>query len=72
MIEQSVPERLPAPESGEQDKSEEVASAPMAPGDLVAKQRLDAVAGRIAGSGGLVLLLIVLITILMVTRPFGR
>ncbi|GIH12052.1 DUF2269 family protein [Rugosimonospora africana] len=72
MIEQIVPERLPAPESGEQNKTEEVAAPPMATGDLVAKQRLDAVAGRIAGSGGLVLLLIVLITILMVTRPFGR
>jgi uncharacterized membrane protein len=72
MIEQSVPERLPAPESGEQNKSEEVTGPPMAPGDVVAKQRLDGVAGRIAGSGGLVLLLIVLITILMVTRPFGR
>lgn len=39
--------------------------------ELVTKERLDAVAGRIAGSGGLVLLVIVVITVLMVTRPFG-
>ncbi|GAA5195215.1 hypothetical protein GCM10023322_61460 [Rugosimonospora acidiphila] len=71
MIEQSVPERLSAPGTGEPNKSEEEAS-PLPPAELATKQRLDAVAGRIAGSGGLVLLLIVVITILMVTRPFGR
>jgi uncharacterized membrane protein len=40
--------------------------------DLAAKERLASVAGRVAGSGALVLLIVVLITILMVTRPFGR
>lgn len=40
--------------------------------DLAAKERLDNVAGRVAGSGALVLLVVILITILMVTRPFGR
>jgi len=39
---------------------------------VAAKERLDNVAGRVAGSGALVLLIVVLITILMVTRPFGR
>lgn len=36
-----------------------------------AKERLDPLAGRIAGSGGLVTLVLVAITILMVTKPFG-
>jgi uncharacterized membrane protein len=40
--------------------------------DLAAKERLDNVAGRVAGSGALVLLVVILITILMVARPFGR
>jgi uncharacterized membrane protein len=40
--------------------------------DLAAKERLDYVAGRVVGSGALVLLIVVLITILMVTRPFGK
>jgi membrane glycosyltransferase len=40
--------------------------------DVAAKERLDNIAGRVAGSGALVLLIVVLITILMVTRPFGR
>jgi uncharacterized membrane protein len=40
--------------------------------DVAAKERLDNVAGRVVGSGALVLLIVVLITILMVTRPFGR
>lgn len=40
--------------------------------DLAAKERLNYIAGRVVGSGALVLLIVVLITILMVTRPFGR
>jgi hypothetical protein len=39
--------------------------------DLATKERLDAVAGRVAGSGALVLLCVAVITILMVVRPFG-
>jgi uncharacterized membrane protein len=59
--------------------------APIAPGpartesvtaptetDLLAKERLDNIAGRVIGSGTLVFALIVLITILMVVHPFGR
>jgi hypothetical protein len=40
--------------------------------ELVVKERLDNIAGRIAGSGGLVLLAAVLITVLMVSKPFGN
>jgi uncharacterized membrane protein len=40
--------------------------------DLALKERLDNVAGRVTGSGALVLLALVVITILMVTRPFGK
>nr|WP_275941381.1 hypothetical protein [Planosporangium flavigriseum] len=40
--------------------------------DLATKERLDNLAGRVAASGSLVFLLIVVITVLMVTRPFGR
>jgi uncharacterized membrane protein len=40
--------------------------------EVAAKERLDNVAGRVVGSGALVLLIVALITILMVTRPFGR
>jgi uncharacterized membrane protein len=40
--------------------------------DLLAKERLDNIAGRVTGSGTLVFALIVLITILMVVHPFGR
>jgi uncharacterized membrane protein len=39
--------------------------------DPVVKERLDNVAGRVAGAGMLVLILIVVIVVLMVTRPFG-
>ncbi len=39
--------------------------------ELVAKERLDQLAGRIAGSGGLVALAAVAITVLMVVKPFG-
>ena len=40
--------------------------------ELAAKERLDNIAGRVAGSGALVTAAIIIITILMVTRPFGR
>jgi uncharacterized membrane protein len=40
--------------------------------ELVAKEHLDNIAGRIAGSGGLVLLAAILITVLMVSKPFGN
>lgn len=40
--------------------------------DLALKQRLDTVAGRIAGSGGIVLLGLAIITVLMTLRPFGK
>jgi uncharacterized membrane protein len=40
--------------------------------DLVIKERLDNIAGRIVGSSVLVLVTIVLITILMTARPFGH
>jgi uncharacterized membrane protein len=40
--------------------------------DLATKERLDNIAGRVVGSGALVLVTVVIITILMVTRPFGR
>jgi uncharacterized membrane protein len=65
LIEQGMP-------GGQPDGGEPGTDAPAGSADALVRQRLDGVAGRIAGSGGLVLLLIVLITILMVTRPFGR
>jgi uncharacterized membrane protein len=40
--------------------------------EMVAKERLDSIAARIAGSGGLVLLAVIVITVLMVTKPFGN
>jgi hypothetical protein len=39
--------------------------------ELVAKERLDHLAGRIAASGGLVALAAVAITVFMVVKPFG-
>jgi hypothetical protein len=39
--------------------------------ELVAKERLDQLAGRIAASGGLVALAAVAITVFMVVKPFG-
>ncbi|MGC9667836.1 DUF2269 family protein [Planosporangium sp. 12N6] len=39
--------------------------------DLAAKERLDNLAGRVAGSGALVLVLTAVITVLMVVKPFG-
>jgi hypothetical protein len=40
--------------------------------DLATKERLDSIAARVVGSGALVLAIVVVITILMVVRPFGR
>lgn len=40
--------------------------------ELATRGRLDAVAGRIAGSGAIVLLGVAIITVLMATRPFGK
>jgi len=40
--------------------------------ELGTKEHLDRLAGRIAGSGGIVLLILALITILMAARPFGK
>jgi uncharacterized membrane protein len=49
------------------------ANEPPRPGaSEAARERLNGIAGRVIGSGALVLVLITLITILMVTRPFGR
>jgi uncharacterized membrane protein len=49
------------------DTAAEVAAASAA-----TRERLNGIAGRVIGSGALVLVLVALITILMVTRPFGR
>jgi uncharacterized membrane protein len=71
LIEQGAPGGQPTP-GREADRSEDTAPEPMGAGDVALKERLDNVSGRIAGSGLLVLLLLVAITVLMVTRPFGR
>jgi uncharacterized membrane protein len=70
MIEQGVLERPPAPagDDGEAPPPTLAASAT----DLATKERLDNLAGRVAGSGALVFVMVAVITILMVTRPFGR
>jgi F0F1-type ATP synthase assembly protein I len=57
--------------AGEVDETSPPAASATAT-DLATKERLDYVAGRVVGSGALVLLIVVLITILMVTRPFGK
>jgi uncharacterized membrane protein len=69
------PAPTPAPMAGEGDIEGDEPQAP--PGfDNIAgqatRERLNGIAGRVIGSGALVLLLIAAITILMVTRPFGR
>lgn len=67
MIEEGVlapavpdPEESPAP-------SQLTASA----AQMIAKERLDAIFGRVAGSGGLILLCIAAVTVLMAAKPFG-
>jgi uncharacterized membrane protein len=51
---------------------EAAATPDVAAANAAARERLNGIAGRVIGSGTLVLALITLITILMVTRPFGR
>jgi uncharacterized membrane protein len=70
MIEQGVLERPPAPAEGDGEAPPPTLAATAT--DLATKERLDNLAGRVAGSGTLVFVMIALITILMVTRPFGR
>lgn len=48
------------------------ATADAAAANAATRERLNGIAGRVIGSGALVLVLVALITILMVTRPFGR
>lgn len=66
LIDSGVPQR-PAVPSGDEAAPPVSATAT----DLAAKERLDAVAGRIGGSGTLVLLAVVALTVLMVVKPFG-
>lgn len=40
--------------------------------DLAAKERLDSIAARVVGSGALVLVIVCVIAVLMVVRPFGK
>ncbi len=71
LIEEGViepPPPTPAVE-GEEPKPATLAATA---GDLALKQRLDSVAGRVVGSGAVVLVLIAVITVFMVTRPFGK
>jgi hypothetical protein len=75
LIEASAVPEFPAPVAGEGDIEGDEPHEP--PGfDTVAgqatRERLSGIAGRVIGSGALVLLLIAVITILMVTRPFGH
>jgi uncharacterized membrane protein len=70
MIEQGVLERPPAATEGDGETPPPTLAATAT--DLATKERLDNLAGRVAGSGALVFVMIALITILMVTRPFGR
>ena len=47
-------------------------AADVAAANAATRERLSGIAGRVIGSGALVLVLVALITVLMVTRPFGR
>jgi hypothetical protein len=69
IIEQGVLERPPAAAVGDGDAPPPTFAATAT--DLATKERLDNLAGRVAGSGTLVFMMIAVITILMVTRPFG-
>jgi uncharacterized membrane protein len=69
IIEQGVLGRPPGADAGEEAPPPTLAATAT---DLAAKERLDNVAGRVVGSGALVLVTVVIITILMVVRPFGR
>lgn len=59
----------PAAEAPEEDAPATLAATAT---DLATKERLDGIAGRVVGSGALVLLIVCVITVLMVVRPFGR
>jgi len=50
----------------------DAAAADVAAASAATRERLNGIAGRVIGSGALVLVLVALITVLMVTRPFGR
>jgi hypothetical protein len=69
MVEHGVLDKPPAPTARDDATPEPTLAATAT--DLAAKERLDNTAGRVAGSGALVLVLIVIITILMVIHPFG-
>jgi ABC-type transport system involved in cytochrome c biogenesis permease subunit len=70
MIEQGVLDRPPAAPAGDDNAPTPTLAASRT--DLATKERLDSIAGRVVGSGALVLVILVVITVLMVTRPFGR
>jgi uncharacterized membrane protein len=75
LIEAGAVPQPPAPIAGEGDVEGDTPQEPAGfdtAGAAVTRERLNAIAGRVIGSGALVLLLIAVITILMVTRPFGR
>jgi hypothetical protein len=70
----AAPLDRPAPVAGEGDIE---GDSPQEPAGFSAaaeatRERINGIAGRVIGSGALVALLIAAITILMVTRPFGR
>jgi uncharacterized membrane protein len=70
----AAPPDRPAPVAGEGDIEGDAPQEPAgfsAAGEA-ARERINGIAGRVIGSGALVALLIAAITILMVTRPFGR
>lgn len=69
-LEQGVLKRPPEVAEGDADAPPPTLAATAT--DLASKERLDNLAGRVAASGSLVFGMVVLITILMVTRPFGR
>nr|WP_240942967.1 DUF2269 family protein [Planosporangium thailandense] len=70
VIEQGVLERPPAAAEGDGEAPPPTLAATAT--DLAAKERLDNLAGRVVASGTVVFVLIVLITIFMIVRPFGR
>jgi hypothetical protein len=70
VIDEGALERPPAAAEGDGEAPAPTLAATAT--DLATKERLDNLAGRVAGSGTVVLVLFALITILMVTRPFGR
>jgi uncharacterized membrane protein len=69
MIEHGVLER---PLAASDDDDTPVPTTPATATDLATKERLDSIAGRVIGSGALVMAILVVLTVLMVTRPFGK